>query len=206
MAAIQRLEDAPSDHLDGATKYRSLTVGIRQTINENPVITGAVTGGIILIALIFIVMQSCQGDPASGGPAVTKAFFTTDDGKTYFVDDAKHIPPYKVDKPGDPNHGKTAYRVQVFKCGDSAPFISHMEKYAEEDRKKLVEMMANAGDRGVPVPMMYMGGANIMIKKPGSGERGWVKLTPQTTQQYMNIMQPKCPDGTTNGLQRVMPE
>ena len=185
-------------------------MGIRETVNENPAITTGVTAGIILLALIFIVYQACA--PTTGGgdaaaPGANKAFFTTDDGKSYFVDDGNHIPPFVVNKAGDPNNGKTAVRAQVFKCGSGQPFVSHLEKYAPEDKKRLEEAMKQAKDKGAQLPMMYMSmGANMMVKKPGTGDRGWTKLSQNTVQQYTQVMQPKCPDGTMNGLQRVTPE
>lgn len=185
-------------------------MGIRQTLNENPVLTGSVTGGIILLALIFIGYQACS-DGTGGGtppPGADLSFFTTDDGKTYFADSSENIPPYTVNKPGDPNHGKTAYRVQVYKCGENGqPFVSHLEKYAEADKKQMEDMVRQAKERGaksIPIMMMPMGQSKMLIKKAGTGDKGWVGMQPNTMTQFTQIMQVKCPDGGTD-IQRVFP-
>ena len=83
-------------------------MGIREKINQNPKQTTAITAAIVVVALAFILWQACSGGPGSGGVITTKAFYTTDDGKTFFVDSSSNIPPYQKD-------GKTAFRAQV--CG-----------------------------------------------------------------------------------------
>ncbi len=181
-------------------------MGIRQSINENPAITTGVTAGIILLAIIFMVYYGCSkgGTTGSTVPGLNNAFFSTDDGKTWFVDDATNIPPYAVSKAG-PNAGKTAVRAQVFKCGDGQPFVAHLEKYSEEDKKKLQEAMAKANGKGAALPLMYMSmGSQMMVKKPG--DANWVKLQQGQIDKYTAVMQPKCKDGSTTGQQRVNPE
>lgn len=84
-------------------------MGIRQTLNENPVVTAAATGGIILLALIFILYQAFGGRGGSGYRPGGKSFFSDDDGATWFADESSKIPPFDHD-------GKTAYRVVVYKC------------------------------------------------------------------------------------------
>jgi hypothetical protein len=171
-------------------------LGIRQSVNENPVIAGSVAGVIIVSILLFLVVRSCSSapDPMEGSGA-TKAFFSTDDGKTWFADDAKRIPPYTVDKPGDPNHGKVAWGARVARCGGGAPFVWTLEKYSDADKQKLEELLKQQGDKAKGLPQGYMSGAYAMLKKPGTGDKGWLKLDVGNTVQYAEMAQPKCPDG-----------
>ena len=106
-------------------------MSIRETLNENPIYIGLGACVVILLALGFVGFRACSssGDPVRGGAGLTRAYFTTDDGKSYFVDDVMNIPPYKVNKPGDPNHGKIAVSARVVRCKDGSPYVAALEAY-----------------------------------------------------------------------------
>jgi hypothetical protein len=175
-------------------------VGVLESLNTRRALTTAVVGAVVAAAaLVFGLKGACTTAPAggqAGGPA-GKCFFSADDGKSWFPDDASKLPP--ID-----HEGKAAYRVRVFRCPDGKLFVSHLERYAPADKKRLEEL------RNAP------GGANAMVmeqttfmqigevKKPGDAQ--WIRLTPETSEQYQRVTQPKCPDGSTVGLQPVLPE
>ena len=175
-------------------------MGIRQKINENPAMTAAATAGIIVLAFIFIGWQACGG---GGSTALLndKAFFTIDDGKTFYVDAATNIPPYQKD-------GKPAVRAQVFTCDDGkTKFVGYLEMYSMQD-KAMLEAMAKGAQGGAgAAPAPYVGFAGQpMVKKPGAPPAQWVMLGPQTSAAYQNVVTVKCPDGTSETLSRVFPE
>jgi hypothetical protein len=174
-------------------------VGIRQKINENPAATTAVTAGIVVLAVLFIMWQACSGGPGSGGMITTKAFYSVDDGKTWFIDDSSNIPPYKT------KDGKDAVRAQIFTCDDGkTKFCGYLEAYAPQDKMVLENMAKNQGKAGGP-PAAYMGyTGQPLVKKPGVP--AWIPLSPATTPAYQQIVQVRCPDGSTNNLSRVFPE
>ena len=169
-------------------------MGIRETLNQNPGITTGATAGIILLALIFIIYQLSGG---SGPQIATEAFYTTDDGATWFADDAEKIPPFDKD-------GKPAYRVYVYKCADGKEFVSHLERYTPDAKAKLEEFRTKgpeaAADPGV-MEMIYMGG--VEVKDPATGDKGWVKQA--QFEQAAKITTPVCPDGSSESLEPVMP-
>ena len=173
-------------------------MGVRESLNTHRGLTTAVVSAVIVVALGFGLRGACSNTPE--GPAAragAKCFFSTDDGKSWFPDDAAKLPPIE-------HEGKTAYRVKVFRCPDGTQFVSHLERYAPADKQRLEE------SRSAP------GGANAMgmeqttfmqlgeVKKPG--ESKWIRFTPETSEQYQRVIQPKCPDGSTVGLQPVLPE
>jgi hypothetical protein len=167
-------------------------VGIRETLNQNPGITTGITAGIIVIALIIIGWQLT----GAGGPDIpTKAYYTTDDGATWFADDINKIPPFDKD-------GKPAYRVHVFKCTDGKEFISHMERYTPEAQKKLEEARA-AGDQADPAVYEEVSMTGIEVKRPGTGDQGWVKQSDY--EKAAQITAPTCPGGGTEGIEPVYP-
>jgi hypothetical protein len=178
-------------------------VGIRETINQNPKPTAAVTAAIVVLAILFIFWQACGG--TGGGAAMgNKAFYTTDDGKTYFPDDSSNIPPYLA------KNGKMAVRARVFSCDDGkTKFVGYLEMYAPQDKMMMEQMAKAAQTKGGAPPPAYIGfSGQAMVKRPGDPPNAWVPLAPQTTTMYQAIVQSvKCPGGGSNeNLSSVYPD
>ncbi|HEV2295804.1 MAG TPA: hypothetical protein VGR35_18290 [Tepidisphaeraceae bacterium] len=167
-------------------------MGIRETLNKNPAITTGATAAIILIAIGFIIYQIS----GSGAPGIaTEAYYTIDDGKNWFADDINKIPPFEKD-------GKQAVKAYVYKCPGSDPFVSHLERYTPEG-KKAMEAAQKSTDPNNPVmveDVMMMG---VEVKKPLTGDKGWVRQSNAIA--AAKIMELKCPDGTTEGIEPVVP-
>jgi hypothetical protein len=120
-----------------------------------------------------------------------KAFFTVDDGKTYFVDSAWRVPPFTTAE------GKTAYRVKLAQCGKSAPFVSYLEKYSDADKKRMEEQLQQPTTPGNSYFMAAAGDDRfVIVKKPLTGDKGWVAFSSKTAKQYDAITRAKCPDGS----------
>jgi hypothetical protein len=185
-----------------AAHEQERSVGIRQTINEKPAATAAVTAGIIVVAFAFIIWQACSTG-GEGGVVSDKAFFTVDDGKTFFVDKTTNVPPFQT------KDGKVAVRAQVFSCDDGkTKFVGYLEMYSQQD-KMMLEAVAKGQTQGkgaqMPMPMPYMSG-QPMVKKPGAPPNAWVGIGPQTSMFYQQVVSVKCPDGKSENLIRVFPE
>lgn len=164
---------------------------IRQTINDNPRIAGGVTAGIVLLALIFIIWQTLSGGAGGGSGAVPQAFFTVDDGRTYFTDDVTHVPPFKT------SDGKIAYRAVVVRCGTETPFVSYLEKFSDADQKDLENGLNDSKTYSATVDALFTTfDSRIIVKKPLTGDKGWVAATVQTAKQYEAVKETRCPDGT----------
>jgi hypothetical protein len=169
-------------------------VGIRETLNKNPAITTGATAGIIVIAVGFILWQ-LMGSSTPG--VATEAYFSNDDGKTWFEDDISKIPPFDKD-------GKPAYKAHVFQCPGGEPFVAYLERYTEEG-KKAMEAAQKSNASNDPMLMMEdMQFTAIEIRKPGLGDpiKGWVR---QSSPIASKVMELKCPDGTTEGIEPVVP-
>jgi hypothetical protein len=160
-------------------------VGIRQTLNDNPVITSSVTGVIILAAIFFLFRSACSGGGEGFASAPKRQYFTIDDGATYFPEDATKVPPFT-------HQGKPAYRVKVYKCRNGTTYVSHLERYNEADKKRIESAPKPKDPSASPMfdPLML---GTMEIKKPGDKE--WV--TPMAgPEKYAAIMRPRCPDGS----------
>ena len=168
-------------------------MGIRETLNKNPGITTGATAAIILLAVGFIIYQITGG----GQPGMaTEAYYTIDDGKTWFADDINKIPPFDKD-------GKQAVKAYVYKCPGGDPFVSHLERYTPA-AKKAMEAAMKSNDPNNPMVMEDVQMTGLEVKKPGTDPvKGWVKQANAAVSG--KIMELKCPDGKTEGIEPVVP-
>lgn len=164
-------------------------MGIRETINDRQgLAVGAVTG-LIVLSLGFVVWYVLfSGGGHSNAGLNAKAFFTDDDGKSFFMDDAAKTPPF-------PHSGKQAYGCTVFSGdGGKTKFVGWLTRYTDEGKRRMEEMRANKGMMMGPSAMDC-----VEVKKPGA--EAWVKTT---TPRGMEVQrQPKV--GAVVAEQ-VMPE
>jgi len=168
-------------------------VGIRESLNQNPNVTTGLTALIIIIAVAVIVWQLRGGNrPAT--TAAERAFFTVDDGKSTFIDDAAKLPPFDV-------QGKTAYRAYVFACSNGKiRFVGYLERYTPEGKSKLEAARSHKQqvDPSFAESVMQTG---MEVKPPLTGDAGWIlRGDPKSA----TVLNPKCPDGS-NDLEPVSP-
>ena len=167
-------------------------MSIRQRLNDNPRIVAVVAGALVLIALLMMFLPRSSG--GGGGPTDIKEFYSVDDGKTWFVADAAKLPPFD-------HQGKPAVRARVFKCPHGKEFVSHLERYADADRKQMESLIEQ--DKSSSREFIHLE-SNLEVKKPGG--KDWVKTTPQNGARINALRMPKCPEGSTAGIVRVSAE
>ena len=81
----------------------------------------------------------------------------------------------------------------MFTCdGGKTKFVGYLRRFTEEAKKNREAIAKNA--TGQPSPLMIevedVGG--IEIKKPKTGDTGWVKESDPASEQIRDV---KCPDG-----------
>lgn len=154
-------------------------MGIRQTMNENPGVSVGVTAAVILLVIGVIVWELLP-QRNTAGSQVNQAFYSIDDGKTWFADDANKLPPFMHD-------GKPAVRAVVFRCGSGQPFVARLERYTEEGKKMAAEVLKSRGRTNTA--------SLLEVKKPG--QRIWVPFSAGGAQgkAWTDIMTVTCPDG-----------
>ena len=157
-------------------------MGVRETLNQNPRITTGVFLGIVVLAIAFMLWSSGSG-AGGAGTSGTKAYFSIDDGKSWFADDVKKIPPFQKD-------GKEAVRAYIYKCPDGKEFASHLERYTPEASKKLEASYASGSRNTDVVALQRIQATGVEVKAPG--QPNWVNLSDQ---KAALIVTPRCPDG-----------
>lgn len=173
-------------------------MSIRESIDSHKAVTVSLAVFMIAVAAVWMLWSS----PSQSGERVltTRMFYTTDEGKTWFVEDAERIPPFDY-------KGKTALRVRVFQSKDGKPFAGYLERYTPEAARRLEA--AKRGDSaaaGIPpgrpvlslVEELAVSGTEI--KKPGPNNP-WVRRADlQTASAIMDV---RTPDGQP--AEAVMP-
>lgn len=168
-------------------------MGIRETLNKNPAITTAATAAIVVAAIGVIVWQLMGSSGPSVSSGTAKMYFSDDDGVTYFADDAKKIPPFD-------HNGKEAVRAQVFDCGDGKPFVGLLQRYTKEAKAKLEKSQSGKPGETIMEDLEITG---LEIKKPKTGDKGWVRQTDPRAGKTSSVT---CPDGKIENLRAVTPE
>lgn len=177
-------------------------MGIRQKFNDNPAMTVGVAAIVIIGAGIVAVRSSCYDDSGSSDPRVgppKKQFFTTDDGPNprLFADDATWIPPFDHD-------GKPAYRARVYRCPHGKQFVVYLERFNDTDRKRLQDAIDQAKARNERLSGPDDFPKDIEVKRPGDKE--WIRMSAATSDRYVAIVTPVCPEGSIDGVEPVTPE
>jgi hypothetical protein len=155
-------------------------MGIRETINERPAIV-VVLSVVIILAMAVVTWMQIRG-PGTTQPAdrasLAKSWFTTDDGKTWFPDDANRVTPFD-------HQGKKAYRCYVWTCDEGkTKFVSHLER-----AKPGLWRERQATGKYEPNDLVF---SPFDVKPPGAPETAW---TDQSSSTGYQIATPRCPQG-----------
>jgi hypothetical protein len=98
-------------------------MGIRQILNEHPS-TVVIAAGVLLAGVLGLILWSSASGPgaATRSGSIERAFYTVDDGATWFEDDRRKPSPF--DRNGTP-----AFRAYIFRCGEQGkPFVAYLER------------------------------------------------------------------------------
>ena len=159
-------------------------MGLRESLKQRPSLAAAAAAVMIVGGAIAIYVQA--RDFASSGSG--KAFFTTDDGKTFFVDLNTRLAPFEKD-------GRQAVRAHVFECGGRR-VVGYLSCYRPEALKALEEAKA-ARAAGKPPPnvqaLAAVGTVGLLVKRPG--DPGWVSQADVGLATQVRVF--RCPDGGT---------
>jgi hypothetical protein len=165
-------------------------LGVRDWINKNPAVVSIAAGAGILSIVVYAVWSFRSG---AGGPPLPqfpdKAFFSADDGATYFTDRDVNVPPFDY-------KSKQAVRAYVYTCDGGHKWVRYLEKYTPAAREaQLTVQSGKSLPPNAPGPM-----SGVLVKKPGAGD--WV---PNSSPDAQAIIDAKCPTHPNAALEPVMP-
>lgn len=156
-------------------------MSLRDKLNKNPgVVTAFVALGVLIAG--YVVVKQTLGSKAH----VTEAYYTTDDGATWFKDSVYKEPPFQVD-------GKEALLAFVFKC-NGKEFVGFVGKYtpAYQAIMKKANEARKEGKTPENQELVITGApAGTLLKKPG--DKQWVTQNDPRIGTVAHIV---CPDGS----------
>jgi hypothetical protein len=157
-----------------------LVMGFRDNIQKRSALTKTVACLLIVISALalFSTFSSTFSSP-NMVPTGGKAWFTTDDGTTFFSDARSQVPPFQRD-------GKTVYGCEIVSGdGGKTKTVSYLFRYTPEVRDKVRDIIVNGvgGDPRFQVSTVMgqweeidlAGGKEV--KLPNSGSAVWVKTS-----------------------------
>ena len=157
----------------------------REALSKHPRLSMGAAVLCVLVAIASLFLQTRGGSDQSAGNA--KAFFTVDDGQTWFTDDLSNLPPFDKD-------GKQAVRAFVFRCSDGKQFVGYLQRFTPDAKRAIEKINTPDPNRTGPpdtsgVRMAYTAGREV--KRPGDAK--WVSGAdgPKSAQ----IIAIKCPNG-----------
>lgn len=154
-------------------------MGIREKMSQKPAIGVGI--GIAFLALAVTGLAFQARDATVKAP--TKALFTTDDGKTWFVGSIDDIPPFDHD-------GKQAVRAFVFECGGKES-VYYVQRYTEPARKRILAAQGKGPSELAGALQAAALSGGLETKRPG--DQKWVGVTKR---EALAITTVKCPDGS----------
>jgi hypothetical protein len=157
----------------------------REALSRHPRLSMTAAIVCVLIAIASLLLQTRGGSAPSAGNA--KAFFTVDDGQTWFTDDLTNLPPFDKD-------GKQAVRAFVFRCSDGKEFVGYLQRFTPDAKRAIEKINTPDPNRTGPpdtsgVRMAYTSGREV--KRPGDTKWTSGADGPKSAQ----IISIKCPNG-----------
>ena len=156
-------------------------MGLRQWLNNNQAVTTVVVLVLVLSAVGWAGFHylSNRRTITTGLP---DAYFTIDDGKTYFTASTANIPPFDY-------QGKQAVRAYVFECSGKR-FVGYVERYKPEARQ------AKLDKKATPATQIY----GRELKRPGDAT--WVNSGDQSAvAKVIDVPTPSGMSGEPNPVE-----
>jgi len=159
---------------------------MREKLNQHPIVASSAAA--VLIGLCIFAAFRYFSKPADSLP--TRAFFTTDDGKTWFERDLTSIPPFN-------DSGGTAVGCTVFAPQQGGTqFVGILTKFGDRAKADLDALVKSGASRAaVRQAMMDVPADQKLCKRPGDSD--WSSASDAGAMMKLSS-QIKAPDGSDN--------
>jgi hypothetical protein len=147
-------------------------MAVREALQKNR-FAGPIAAVVLLAFAATMVAYTFW--PSGPHASLTGAFYSDDEGQSYYSDNVFHFPPFDHD-------GKTSYRAVVY-SSKSGNFVGLLERYTPETKKMLEDGYAKvqSGDQPRSTILQMIGSPDAMngieFKTPGSGHE-WSHTRP----------------------------
>jgi hypothetical protein len=140
---------------------------IREKLGERPAI-GIGLAVVLIVVAIGVIGYQLFGSGNSAVGIAAKAFYTDDNGKTFFKDDAFKIVPFD-------HNGKQAYRADVFKGDDGKEFVGLMYRHTPVGKNQMQSYISNKSWKTDREGTLLRGieQRGMQVKPVGADEKAW---------------------------------
>ena len=162
-------------------------MNIRKKLNENSKASMAVAGTVLLVIAVWLFY------PQGGGRVreASSAYYSDDDGKTFFEDDASKVAPFS-------RNGREVASAVVFDCGNGKPFVGYLERaagakektFVEQTRKQIITRAATQPSGLPDSDLIEQVTRSLEVKRPG--DSNWVNAASAAAVPIYGV---KCPGG-----------
>ena len=160
-------------------------MSIREMMNQKKSLAAVGGASLVLLAIGIVVAQNWPESRAKLG----MAYYTADDGKTWFEESTYNIAPFTHD-------GKEAVIAVVYSYANgSRKFCPYVAKYTPEAKKRLEAAIAEAKAKGLPPDSValfrdrqFMATA-MLYKKPGANNP-WVRGDDPRALEVQSVVSP----------------
>ena len=162
-------------------------MGIRQKLQENAKL-GISLGAILLVIAIGFIGFQLHGGSGHIVHAPAQGFYTDDNGKTFFKDDANKIVPFD-------HNGKQAYRCDVFEGPDGKQFVGLIYRHNSSGRLEMQDYIERKLYENDIDALIRQGieSRGSDVKRAGADDRAWSRNDDQKTEHLRATM--KTPSG-----------
>ena len=144
-------------------------MSIREAINQKKSVGVGVAILILVLAVLILVYSQMPAHRIKGD----KAYFTDDDGQTWFLDSSYQTPPFD-------HNGKPAVRAMLYSYDHGhETFCPFLMRYTDSAKKRLDDAIAEAARQGKPPISVVLfndpelNKTGVEVKLPGLGH-AWV--------------------------------
>jgi hypothetical protein len=155
-------------------------MGLRETLNKKSGVGIVVSAAVLICAAVAIVKETSRSEI----PKITKAFYSDDDGASYFLDEVNQLVPFD-------HNGKQAVGAAVFKSAEGTAFVGYLFRYTDKTRTRIKNLSSRPYTE-VAQEIEDARSAGTEVKSPGAPDSAWVN---QNSARGADIMNPKGPDG-----------
>jgi hypothetical protein len=158
---------------------RSNGMGVVQTLNEPRKLGVGVAAAVVLVGIGMLGYRLFGVRETINAAAHTSAFYTDDDGKSFFTDNSNKMVPFDHD-------GKQAYRADVFQGADGKQFVGLIYRHTDSGRQAIESYFAknSKGSDGLDRQIMERG--RMQVRRAGAAEKTWLLNDEVTTERLQS--------------------
>ena len=161
-------------------------MSIRDALSKNTRFGKGAATAFVLFAFAFVYFE--LRSRGNGYYVNTRAFYSTDDGKTWFTDLSTKVPPFDKD-------GRQAVQAYVFRNGNGPEFVGYLQRFKPNAKQALESVQNQSPSPLKPSDANALHSAYTIgreVKRPGDTQ--WVSGARPL--QAMQITTVKIPDGS----------